>query len=407
MRICYDWVGMRLDVVGPLSDDLTKFGAFVSDSATRLHDAVGTLTIANQAWSGDAATAFGARWAGDKKSLDNTATLAGTVGQKIGDMLKGLIYAEANLESVAGEVVQAGLPIDPSSGLPIPGSGSSSPQMATLYEQYLGAYVHWTSYAEACREDLLSFLGSVHSLLTPPPGVRDASARLDSMNDQMDVVQQIVELPGGTADAAGDIAHAAAQDRGVLSWDIRDAKNGSWGADDEALRNARAAFADANSSWRSNSSLASDLGDYSSHLNGLDGALKWAGRGVAVAQFGLDGWDDLSRGDGIGLARDGVKDIGGFIAGDAAGEIAGAFVAGAILTAGGPAIAVAVGGAITALVVGYGVSDLIGNVCDEDWAGDIKRDGAWGIATGAGHAVTQTLGDFGNTIGGALGCIGL
>jgi hypothetical protein len=279
--------------------------------------------------------------------------------------------------------------------------------MAALCQQYLGAYAHWTSYAEGCREDLLNFLGSVHSLLTPPPGARDASARLDSMNDQLDIVQQIVELPGDTADAAGDIAHAAAQDRGVLSWDIRDAKNGSWGADDEALRNARAAFGDANSTWRSNSSLASDLGDYSSQLKGLDGALKWAGRGVAVAQFGLDGWDDVSRGDGIGLARDGVKDIGGFLVGNAAGEIAGGIVAGAILTAGGPAIAVAVGGAITTLVVAYGVSDLIGNVCDEDWAGDIKRDGALGIATGAGHAVQQTLGDFGNTIGGALGCIGL
>jgi hypothetical protein len=397
MRIAHDWLGFQPVALESDEQQLRTLSQAVFGALDQIDREMGSAM--GSRWRGDAAEAFRANWGADRGAIHDFAEVAGNVADRVATALDQLIRLEYALELAADEAEATGVPIDRRTGVVLPGTPDSSARLT-----YAAACEYVANQAVSIQRDLAGYLQLTLSCGLLPDKPREFD-QLSTTNDVLGTILGAPELASKTfADKYKQTSNAARKATRALTQAL---ERGDPAAIEAAQKAAQAA-ADKNAMVRGGRDASAALNAEASGAGKLSNLMEKGGYVLAIGGMAFDVSDDLAKGESLPFAlfKEGGADIGGMVLGNMAGSAAGAWVAGGLVGLGGGPILVGLGGGLAGVVVAYGVSDLVANGFHEDWAGDFQRDGAAAIFTGSGHVVTQTIGDFGNAIGGIGDALG-
>jgi hypothetical protein len=397
---------------------------------TALDKQVGRI-VGDAGWQGSAATAFANAWGRDALTGQALGAVIANTGSIVNWLAVELSRIENALEQEADAAAAHGVTIGPDGqpGAAFVGPPSSTQQAeqqawANAYQQ---VYAQAMALAQQARQTAAGPLMAVYSKIGPPPSGMSASDG-DTVADLFSDLWAVPSAYRRSVDAL--VVKLRGQARTVLK-EAAEAKAGGGPLPDNILDEsakvraelgeARTELASAADSETALSKLLDTrVGDLPSKLSGLlgksSGSLSTSEVSDAADDDGLLGKlvdfgedlpvvDVLAGAVGAGLGAYGdveagqpwyeavPEEIAANGAGVAAGAVAGTAVGGALAAgalAGAPLLAGAAG-VLAGGVVAFGVGDLAHNLFEENWGGDIHRDGvALGIAAGVGHSFENT-----------------
>jgi len=173
----YHWVGGDIAGLEALNSQCRKVASTIIGADRALTQEVSSV-VGDTGWTGSAASAFSAAWDRDATAGGQLAQAWEEIGQIAATLAYNLAALESALEEAAIQVEQQGLPVDTSTGLPMPGTiagggACPSPQAAAAQEQLAGQYMAYRAgilqEATGARNRALSGLYAVTAQMLPNP----------------------------------------------------------------------------------------------------------------------------------------------------------------------------------------------------------------------------------------------
>ncbi len=425
----YNWVGGDIHGLSAFAGRMYDYVPEIDGVTTALDKQVSRI-VGDAGWQGSAATAFANAWGRDSLTGQALGAVIANAGSIVNWLAVELSKIENALEQEADAAAAHGVKIgpdgQPGAAFVGPPSNPQEAQQQAWASAYQQVYAQAMALAQQARQTAASQLMSVYSKIAPPSGLTasDGDTVADLLSDlwavpsayRRSVDELIVKLRGQARTVLKEAAEAKA-DGGPLPDNILD-ESAKVRAELGDARTELASAADSESAL--SKLLDTRVGDLPSKLSGLlgksSGSLSTSevsdgadGDGLLskLVDFGddLPVVDVLAGAVGAGLGADSdikagqpwyeavPEEIGSNIAGVAAGAAVGTVVAGGLAAgalAGAPLLAGAAG-VVAGGIVAFGVGDLTHNLFEENWGGDIHRDGvALGIAAGVGHSFENT-----------------
>ncbi len=393
----YHWVGGDIAGLEALNRQCLKVASTINDADRVLTQEVSSV-VGDAGWSGAAASAFSSAWDRDATAGAQLAQAWEEIGQIAATLAYNLAALESALEEAAIQVEQAGLPVDTSTGLPMPGTiagggACPSPQVAAAQEQLAGQYMAYRAGilqdATGARSRALNGLHSVTTRLLPGPfddgqltndldGVRSLWAVPTDYRVKIEAKLQVVEdtenrlwqtaialkrVDGANFRLPKGLVEEGAKARAVLP----ELEGRAATAPPESLLNK----------------LAAGDAEGFTGLGVAAGALKAVPYIGATVGGVLQVVQDREAGESWrhSLVDGAVSNLASV--GAAAAVTAGV---GAVITTGSAAVV-----GVTALgagVVAVGVGDLVHNAIQENWGADVDK---YGFVDGIGHGAVDSL----------------
>ena len=173
----YQWVGGDIAGLEALNSQCRSVASTINGADRALTQEVSSV-VGDAGWTGAAASAFSSAWDRDATAGGQLAQAWEEIGQIAATLAYNLAALESALEEAAIQVEQQGLPVDTSTGLPMPGTiaggaACPSPQVAAAQEQLAGQYMAYRAgilqEAAGARNQALSSLYAVTTQLLPNP----------------------------------------------------------------------------------------------------------------------------------------------------------------------------------------------------------------------------------------------
>ena len=426
-----DWVGGDIHGLSAYAGTLYGYVPEMTDVATALTGKVRSI-VGDAGWQGSAAAAFTTAWNHDATGVTALAIMVSATGDIVNTLAVNLASLEHALEQAAEMAVQHGVGVGADGQPPqVCYASATAESWRVSYQSFYGKIM---TAATAARIEAASALSQLGTAATQTPGGKglapgDQTALFDVLAGffgaqtryRAYVDSKIPGLKTRLAEARTNAIEEARQANGRFGpWtdqgqeDFGAAKSGLTSVEDQ-LAAAQATENPFSKAWGFSPSDISAVGSKLDGLGGTSGDLaRFTGDipFVDVAAAGASTYfgaqDDIAKGISPYAAypAEGAGNIaavatGGYVGGLAAGGTASALGA---LGASGLGVTFAAGGAGVLLggAAAYGVGDFAHNLIQENWGGDIHRDGVvLGIGYGVGDAAAKTGEDFAHLATGA------